>query len=145
MTEVFRAETTIDRPSDQVWARLVDWDRAADWMPGVDALRAEGPTAVGTRLVFTARGKERAGEIAAVEPGRLVTVRSALGGVTADYAYRCEPDGAGTRVTLVADCRTKGPVRLFAPLIRSAIRKADRGQLVAFAAAVDGRGATAAS
>ena len=36
---------------------LVDWDAAARWMSGVDALRAKGPTAVGTALVFTARGK----------------------------------------------------------------------------------------
>jgi hypothetical protein len=30
MTEVFTAETTIDGPVDAVWARLVDWDTAAD-------------------------------------------------------------------------------------------------------------------
>jgi uncharacterized protein YndB with AHSA1/START domain len=27
MTEVFSAETTIDRPVDAVWARLIDWDQ----------------------------------------------------------------------------------------------------------------------
>jgi carbon monoxide dehydrogenase subunit G len=40
MTEVFIADTTIDRPVDVVWARLIDWDSATRWMPGVDALRA---------------------------------------------------------------------------------------------------------
>ncbi len=39
MTEVFTAETTIDRPVDAVWARLVDWDTAARWMSGVDECR----------------------------------------------------------------------------------------------------------
>ena len=38
MTEVFTADTTIDRPVDVVWARLIDWDSATRWMPGVDAL-----------------------------------------------------------------------------------------------------------
>ena len=76
MTEVFAAETTIDRPVDAVWSRLVDWDGAARWMSGVDALRAKGPTAVGTTLVFTARGKELTGRVAALDQGRSITLRS---------------------------------------------------------------------
>jgi len=55
-------------------------------------------------------------------------------GVTADYVYECEPEGGGTRVSLVAGCRMTGPVKLLGPVIRSAIRKADGGQLDAFAA-----------
>jgi uncharacterized protein YndB with AHSA1/START domain len=131
--EIFRAGVTIDRPADEVWARLVTWDDAPRWMAGVDALRASGPTAPGTRLVFTARGKERTGEIVAVDPGRGVTVRSAQGGVTADYAYTCTPDGHGTRLELVATCRITGATRLLGPVIRSAIRRADSGQPAAFA------------
>lgn len=134
MTEVFNAETTIDSPVDVVWARLIDWDRAARWMSGVDALRAEGPTTPGTTLVFTTRGKERTGQIAAVDPGRSITLRSIQGGVTADYVYVCARQDEGTRVTLAADCRMTGAVRLFGPMIRSAIRRADSGQLGAFAA-----------
>jgi hypothetical protein len=68
MTEVFTADTTIDRPVDVVWARLIDWDSATRWMPGVDALRAQGPTKIGTTLIFTTRGKERTGQIAAPQP-----------------------------------------------------------------------------
>ena len=139
MTEVFTAETTIDRPVDTVWARLVDWDAAARWMPGVQALRADGPTAPGTTLVFTSRGRDRVGQIAAVEPGRSITLRSQQGGVVADYVYACAPDGAGTRVRLVADCRMAGPVRLLGPVIRYAIRRADGDQLAAFAATFDPR------
>ena len=134
MTRAFAAETTIDRPVDAVWARLIDWDSAALWMPGVDALRAQGPTASGTTLVFTARGKERTGQIAALDPGRSITLRSSQGGVTADYVYACAPHGEGTHLTLVADCRVTGPVRLLGPVIRSAMRRADSGQLDAFAA-----------
>lgn len=134
MTEAFSAETTIDRPVEEVWERLVDWDEAARWMSGVEGLRAQGPTAVGTALVFTSRGKQRSSQIAAMDPGRSITLRSTQGGVTADYVYACAPHGDGTRVSLVADCRMSGPVRLLGPVIRSAIRKADGGQLDAFAA-----------
>ena len=137
MTMAFTAATTIGHPAGHVWDRLVDWDSAAQWMPGVDGLRAEGPVAAGTTLVFTARGKERRGSIVAVEPGRTVTLRSIQGGVTADYAYECVGQGQGTRVSLVADCSITGPWRLLGPLIRFAIRRADAGQLDAFAATFD--------
>ncbi len=133
MTEVFTAETTIDRPVDAVWARLTDWDTAARWMSGVDALRAHGPTATGTTLVFTTRGKERTGQIVALDPGRSITLRSIQGGVTADYVYACTGHGDSTSVSLVAECRMTGPVRLLGPVVRSAIRRADSGQLDAFA------------
>jgi carbon monoxide dehydrogenase subunit G len=134
MTEVFTTETTIGRPADEVWARLTDWDTAARWMPGVQALRADGPTVPGTTLVFTARGSERTGRITAVAAGRSVTLTSSQGGVVVDYVYTCAPHGDGTRVRLVADCRMTGPVRLLGPVLRYAIRRADGGQLDAFAA-----------
>ena len=139
MTEVFTAETTIDRPVDAVWARLIDWDSAARWMPGVEALHADGPTAIGTTMVFTARGKQRTGQIAAMDPGRSITLRSNQGGVVADYVYACARHGEGTRVSLIADCRMTGPVRLLGPVIRSAIRRADSGQLDVFAATFTSR------
>ena len=97
-------------------------------------LRAHGPTAVGTPLVFTARGKERTGQIAALDPGRSVTVRSTQGGVTADYRYTCVRLGESTRVTLVAEVTMSGPWRLLGPVIRLAVRRSDSGQLDAFAA-----------
>lgn len=124
-------------PAGPVWDRLVDWGSATQWMPGVDALRAEGPVAAGTALVFTARGKERRGSIVAVEPGRSVTLRSIQGGVTADYTYECVDHGQGTRVSLIADCSITDPLRLLGPLIRFAIRRSDGGQLDAFAATFD--------
>jgi hypothetical protein len=58
-------------------------------MSGVDALRAQGPTEIDTTLIFTTRGKERTGQIAALNPGRSITLRSVQGGVTADYVYTC--------------------------------------------------------
>jgi carbon monoxide dehydrogenase subunit G len=134
MAEAFAVETTIDRPIDVVWARLTDWNAAARWMSGVDALRAHGPTAAGTPLVFTARGKERSGQITALDHGRSITLTSTRCGVTADYVYSCALHGEATRVSLVADYRMCGPVRLLGPVIRSAARTADADQLDAFAA-----------
>jgi uncharacterized protein YndB with AHSA1/START domain len=135
MAQAFTVERELDRPADVVWAQLTDWERAAEWL-GVDSLRAEGPTTVGTELVFRARGKERRSEIAALEPGRSITLRSRQGGVTADYTYGVEPSGAGSRATLTADVRTSGVWALLGPVIRAAIRKEDSGQLEALARAI---------
>jgi uncharacterized protein YndB with AHSA1/START domain len=132
MVQAFTAARELDRPPEEVWAQLTDWDRAAGWL-GVDSLRAEGPTAVGTELVFLARGKERRSEIVALEPGRSLTLRSRQGGVTADYTYAVAPAGSGSRATLTADVRTSGVWALLGPVIRAAIRKEDSGQLDALA------------
>lgn len=136
MAEAFRATEKIAAPADAVWAVLTDWDRATEWMGGIDALRAEGPNEVGTTLTFTARGKERSSRIVALEPGRSVTLRSEQGKATADYRYRCTPsdgEGAdGTTVELVADCRTEGAVMAVAgPLLRMMMKRTDGSQLEA--------------
>jgi uncharacterized protein YndB with AHSA1/START domain len=128
MTRAFSVSRTVDRPVEQVWQQLTDWDRAAGWL-GVDSIRADGPTRVGTTLQFVARGKERTSEIAALDPGRSITLRSQQGGVTADYCYVVEPAGSGSHVTLTADVDTRGAWALLAPVIRAAIRRTDSGQL----------------
>ncbi len=134
MTTAFTTTTTVGYPVGTVWERLVEWDAAHRWMPGVEAVRAEGPIAAGSTVVFTARGKERRATVAALEPGRSITLRSVQGAVTADYTYECVTEGPATRVSLVADCVMTGPAQLLAPVIRYAIRRADGGQLATFAA-----------
>jgi uncharacterized protein YndB with AHSA1/START domain len=131
MTRAFAVTREIDRPPAQVWARLTEWDRAAGWL-GVDGIRADGPTSVGTTLEFTTRGKERTSEIAALDPGRSITLRSRQGGVTADYTYAVEPTATGSRVTLAVEVATRGAWALAAPMIRAAIRRTDSSQLDAF-------------
>jgi uncharacterized protein YndB with AHSA1/START domain len=128
VTEAFTRSRHVDHPTDDVWRELTAWDRAAGWL-GVDGLVADGPTAVGTRLTFRTRGKEHVSVITDVDPGRSMTLRSVQGGVTADYTYTVTPDGAGSRVTLTADVGTRGPWRLLAPVVRTAMRRTDGDQL----------------
>ena len=132
MAEAFTVAREFDRPASAVWEQLTDWARAAGWL-GVDSIRAEGPTAVGTELVFRARGKDRRSEIVGLDLGRSITLRSRQGGVTADYTYTVEPAGSGSRATLTADVRTPGVWALLGPVIRRAIRREDSGQLEALA------------
>ena len=128
MVQAFTTSREIGHPAEQVWRQLTDWEHAAGWL-GVDSIRADGPTQVGTTVRFVTRGKERTSEIAALDPGRSITLRSRQGGVTADYTYTVEPAGESTRVGLVADVVTRGPWTLAAPAIRAAIRRTDSGQL----------------
>lgn len=141
MKTAFTDEQSIAAPPEAVWTRLTDWSGATNWMPGVGSMRADGPLEVGTVLHFDARGKERTSTITAIEPGRALTMRSAVGGVTADYAYSIEPgatDGAGSRVRLDAAVATRGLVSLFAPMIRGAIAREDGVQLTRLKAWVEG-------
>jgi carbon monoxide dehydrogenase subunit G len=130
MVQAFRAARVVGHPTQHVWGHLTDWDRAAGWL-GVDSIRAEGPTAVGTRLRFVTRGKERTSEITALDPGRSITLRSVQGGVTADYTYTVEPAHPGTEIALTADVRTRGAWALAGPALRAAIRRSDVRQVEA--------------
>ncbi|MFI5492202.1 SRPBCC family protein [Actinoplanes sp. NPDC051859] len=133
MTTAFIASASIDRPATDVWARLTDWPAATAWMPGVQSIRVDGQ-----RLIFRSRGRDRAGRVETVEPGRTVIVHSSQGGVTAAYTYTCTPDGARTTVTLTADCRAGGIWRPFGGLLRAAIRRADGGQVNALKRVIEG-------
>jgi carbon monoxide dehydrogenase subunit G len=139
MKAAFTDEQEITAAPDAVWAALTDWTAAPQWMPGVESMRAEGPLAVGTALRFVARGKERTSIVAALEPGRAITLRSVVGGVNADYVYSVRPgDRAGASlVGLDANVGTHGIMTLFAPMIRRAIAKEDSVQLARLKAWVE--------
>lgn len=131
MKTAFTDEQAIDVAPDVAWSRLTDWTQATRWMPGVESMRADGPVSTGTELRFVARGKERTSTITAVEPGRSLTLRSAVGGVTADYTYTVRPGATegGTVVRLEALVGTRGIMTLLAPVIRRAIAREDGVQL----------------
>lgn len=138
MAQAFDVETTINRSAGEVWSTLVDWSRAGQWMPGIDSMTAGGPNEVGTELMFRARGKDRPSSIAAIKPGRSVTLRSVQGRVTADYRYYVDPiDDNTTRVRLDAECSTSGLWSAAGPLLRMAMKRTDSGQLEALKAMME--------
>lgn len=133
MPVVFTAEDIIHRSADEIWAVLTDWEKAPRWMSGIDRMSVHGEFMIGAELVFHARGKERISTVANLEVGKLLGLRSTQGGVTADYTYTLAPlNPDSTRVTLVANCQTRGLFwLLISPLLRLAIRLTDRGQVTA--------------
>ncbi|MFI6505826.1 SRPBCC family protein [Nonomuraea typhae] len=141
MKRAFAVDTVIDRPAQDVWQVLTDWERAPRWMKGVESMRAESSTRIGSTITFNARGKTRTSEIADLDEGRSITLVTIQGAVTARYVYRLEPldGGARTHAHLTADLATTGfPWILFAPLLRLAVRRTDAGQIRALRAAAEG-------
>ena len=127
MRRLFQVDTVIDRPVAEVWTELTAWDRAPRWMNGIDEMRVDGTT-----VTYQARGKTHQAEITAIEPGRSVTIVNKQGGVTAQYVYHLSPEGNNTKATLTADLGIKGfPTVLLSPVIRTAIKRTDSGQLQA--------------
>ncbi len=129
---IFKVEETINAPVETVWAHMTDPVKMAQWMGSVDAMRtADGaPLAAGSNLIFSARGKERGSMVDRFEPLRAMTLVSTQGPVTAEYEYRivnCGDESA--TVALQADCTARGIFRLFLPLLKPMIRRADGNQL----------------
>ena len=139
MRPAFTDEQSIDAAPDAVWTALTDWSGAPHWMPGVESMGADGPLAVGTELSFVARGKERTSTVVALEPRRAITLRSVVGGVTADYTYAVRPgdEPGGSVVSLEAGVATRGVMTLLAPVIRGAIAREDGVQLTRLKAWVE--------
>lgn len=134
MAEGFQATERIAGSREEVWACLTNWQRAPEWMKGIEEMRAltDGPVGEGTRLVFRSRGAERETTVVAWAPPHRLALRSQQGGMTATYEYTCEPEDRGTRLTLRARCEAQGfGWRLASPLIGFLMKRADSGQVMA--------------
>jgi carbon monoxide dehydrogenase subunit G len=140
MTLALDTSEIIDAAPDAVWAVLTDWPGMVRWVPSAEGMRGPTPPAVGVTLTFSARGAERTSTITELETGRLLTLTSTQGPVTAHYRYSVEPDGTKTRVGLRADVLVRGLLRVLAPTIRKSIAKEDGEQLARLRAIAESGG-----
>ena len=94
----FSVTQRIERPTAAVWAYLTDFEKARDWMTGIEAMTqtTEGPLEIGTRFTFRSRGKQRETRVTALDPGTRIALTSTQGGVTATYTYSLAPDSDGS-------------------------------------------------
>lgn len=138
MATGFRTAERIEAPPEEVWAYLTDFHNAKDWMTGIEGLAqtSPGPPALGTTLSFRARGKLRETCVTTLDPGKVIALTSAQGGVTATYTYAVIPSGSGTDLRLQAVCEASGLWKLLHPLIVLAMKASDSGQLARLKAAM---------
>ena len=140
----FRASELIDRPPEEVFAYVTNFDNAGAWVPGVDKVEqvTDGPVAEGTRYmeVRPVRGVHRRLEMEVFrhDPPRAFSAGFTKGGFRVTFEYGFEAEGRATRVELKSYVRGFGLNRLKEPLSAWAIRYQDRRQLRSLKAAIEG-------
>jgi len=114
---------TINRPVEDVWKFISNWENFAQWDRGVLEVRqtSEGPTAVGStlqsvRLILGLRGIG-ALRVTEYEPNKLLAVKGSAASVSGSIRFTFEPIGDGTQLTETREVELGGLWKLIAPII----------------------------
>ena len=138
-------EVTIDRPCDVVSTYTGDPMNAPEWYANIRSVewRTPPPLRVGSRMDFVAdflgRRLAYTYEIVELTPGQRLVMRTAQGPFPMETTYEWESmvDGR-TRMTLRNRGEPTGFSRLAAPLMASAVRRANRKDLARLADILEG-------
>jgi uncharacterized protein YndB with AHSA1/START domain len=129
-------EVEIDRPRGEVAAYAADPDNATSWYENIERVEweTERPLALGSRIAFVARflGRRLAYtyEIRELDPGERLVMSTADGPFPMETAYTwTDTEGGGTRMTLRNRGEPSGFSRVAAPMMTSAVRRANRKDL----------------
>jgi uncharacterized membrane protein len=129
-------DIVIDRPRDQVAAYTADPTHAPEWYVNIESVdwKTAPPVRVGSRMAFVARflGRRLAYEYEVVDlvPGERLVMRTAEGPFPMETTYTWEAVGEGqTRMTLRNRGEPSGFSKVGAPLMASAMRRANRKDL----------------
>jgi uncharacterized membrane protein len=129
-------DIVIDRPRDQVAAYAADPTHAPEWYVNIESVdwKTAPPVRVGSRMAFVARflGRRLAYEYEVVEliPGERLVMRTAEGPFPMETTYTWDAVGKGqTRMTLRNRGEPTGFSKVGAPLMASAMRRANRKDL----------------
>jgi uncharacterized protein YndB with AHSA1/START domain len=129
-------EIEIDRPRERVAAYAADPSNAPEWYVNIKAVewKTAPPLDVGSRLAFVAHflGKRLAYtyEIVELVPGSRLVMRTQEGPFPMETTYTWEPvDDRRTRMTLRNRGEPSGFSKVAAPLMATAMRRANRKDL----------------
>jgi uncharacterized membrane protein len=129
-------EIEIEAPRERVAAYSADPTNAPEWYVNIKAVewRSPPPLAVGSRIAFVAQflGRRLAYtyEIAELVPGQRLVMRTAEGLFPMETSYAWEESGLGrTRMTLRNRGAPAGFSKIVAPLMASAMRRANQKDL----------------
>jgi hypothetical protein len=139
-------EVVIARPCAEVAAYALEPDNAPSWYVNIKSVewRSPRPLAIGSRVAFVAQflGRRLAYtyEIAELVPDQKLVMRTAEGPFPMETTYTWEPVAEGsTRMTLRNRGEPNGFSKLVAPLMASAMRKANRKDLDQLKAVLEAR------
>jgi hypothetical protein len=126
----FQNTLTIQRPVEDVFAFLADFENLPSWNYAIVETRktSPGPVGVGTtyrQLRSIPSTSEEGFEVTAFEPTSRLEVHGDIGPFTATSSYLLAPMGEGTRLTNTVDLQpASGGLRLLAPLAASRVKAA---------------------
>jgi uncharacterized membrane protein len=139
-----QTEIVIDLPCDQVAEYAIDPSHAPEWYANIESVEWEtpAPLSVGSRLAFVARflGRRLAYtyEIVDLVPGERLTMRTAQGPFPMETTYTFAAHGnTGTHMTLRNRGEPKGFSVISAPLMTTAMRRANRKDLATLKALLE--------
>jgi hypothetical protein len=138
-------EAVIRRPLEEVSAFAADPTNAPSWYANISSVEWETPppATVGSRIAFVAHflGRRIAYtyEIAELVPGERLVMRTAQGPFPMETTYTWDAVVDGTRMTLRNTGSPTGFGSITAPLMARAMRSANRKDLAALAALLEGR------
>jgi ligand-binding SRPBCC domain-containing protein len=131
-----RCEIEIERPRGEVADYASNPDNALTWYENIKEVEWNHakPLEVGSRIVFAAEflGKrlDYVYEVKALEPGERFVMATAEGPFPMETTYTWEDtENGGTRMLLRNRGQPKGFSRLTAPLLKGAMRRANRKDL----------------
>jgi carbon monoxide dehydrogenase subunit G len=126
----FQNTLTIQRPVDDVFAFLADFENIPTWNYAIVQTKktSPGPVGVGTtyrQLRSIPDRSEEGFEVTVFEPTTRLEVHGDIGPFTATVSYLLAPVDDGTRLVNVVDLEPgSGVVRLLAPLAASRVKAA---------------------
>lgn len=139
-------ETVIDRPRDEVAAYAADPDNVPAWYENIRSVewKSERPLRVGSTIAFVAQflGRRMAYTYAIAElvPGERLVMRTAEGPFPMETTYTWEAAGpASTRMTLRNRGEPAGFSKLVAPIMASAMRRANTKDLAKLKSILEAR------
>ena len=138
--------TEIARPREEVAAYACDPDNATAWYENIQAVSwvTPPPLAVGSRVSFVASflGRRLAYtyEIVELVRGERLVMRTAEGPFPMETTYEfADAPAGGTRMTLRNRGEPSGFAKVGAPVMAAAMRRANRKDLAALRAVLEGR------
>ena len=119
----FEITTVIDRPSEEVFAALLNFERAGDWNPGVSRAEqlSDGPFGEGSRVRyegrFLGRSFESTSECVSFDAGRSFATKTISGPFMLEIESTLEPSGPSTRLVNRYRGESQGFFKLAEPVV----------------------------